>query len=163
VAEVSFERYGKPIRQERVLDEMNRCHCAVLSQARGSWASAGGGNRMLRIHCLQQWFTLSDPAVEEALDDSRAMRGLVGIDLEREPVPDATTICTFRHLLEAHQVSAQLVAWIQEYLVAARLDDEPGTIVDAPASLLPARRRISCRNEIRTCTRRRRTTSGPSA
>ena len=91
---------------------------------------------MLRIHWLQQWFTLSDPAVEEALDDSRAMRGLVGIDLEREPVPDATTICTFRHLLEAHQMSAQLVAWIQEYLVAARLDDEPGTIVDAPASLL---------------------------
>ena len=59
---------------------------------------------MLRIHCLQQWFNLSDPAVEEALYDSRAMRRFVGIDLGREPVPDETTICKFRHLLEVHRL-----------------------------------------------------------
>jgi IS5 family transposase len=58
---------------------------------------------MLRLHCLQQWFNLSDPTVEEALYDSRAMRQFVGIDLVREPVPDETTICKFRHLLEANQ------------------------------------------------------------
>ena len=44
---------------------------------------------MLRIHLLQHWFNLSDPAVEEALYDSRAMRRFVGIDLGREPVPDS--------------------------------------------------------------------------
>jgi Transposase domain (DUF772) len=49
---------------------------------------------------LQQWFNLSDPAVEEALYDSLAMRRFVGIDLGREPVPDETTMCRFRHLLE---------------------------------------------------------------
>jgi IS5 family transposase len=52
---------------------------------------------------LQPWFNLSDPAVEEALYDSRAMRGFVRIDLGREPVPDATTVCRFRHLLETHE------------------------------------------------------------
>jgi IS5 family transposase len=38
---------------------------------------------MLRIYFLQQWFNLSDPAVEEALYDSQAMRRFVGIDLGR--------------------------------------------------------------------------------
>jgi IS5 family transposase len=47
---------------------------------------------MLRIYFLQQWFNLSDPAVEEALYDSAVMRQLVGIDLGCEPVPDETTL-----------------------------------------------------------------------
>jgi IS5 family transposase len=59
---------------------------------------------MLRLHCLQQWINLSDPAVEESLYDSRAMRQFMEIDLGRAPVPDETTICTFRHLLETHQL-----------------------------------------------------------
>jgi transposase, IS5 family len=54
-----------------------------------------GVERMLRIYFLQQWFNLSDPAVEEALYDSSAMRRFVDIDLGREPVPDETTVCRF--------------------------------------------------------------------
>lgn len=46
---------------------------------------------MLRIHLLQHWFNLADAACEEALYDSAALRAFVGIDLGREPVPDATT------------------------------------------------------------------------
>jgi IS5 family transposase len=61
-----------------------------------------GVERMLHIYLLQQWFNLSDPAAEEALYDSSAMRRFVGIDLGREPVPDETTVCRFRHLLEEH-------------------------------------------------------------
>ncbi len=63
---------------------------------------------MLRIYFLQQWFNLSDPAVEEALYDSVVMRQFVGIDLGREPVPDETTVCKFRfrHLLEEHGLGA---------------------------------------------------------
>jgi IS5 family transposase len=61
-----------------------------------------GTERMLRIHFLQHRFELSDPAAEEALYDSRAMRQFVVIDLGQEPVPDETTICKFRHLLEQH-------------------------------------------------------------
>jgi IS5 family transposase len=49
--------------------------------------------RMLWIYFLQQWFNLSDPALENALYDSRAMRGFVGIDPGREPVPDDTKVC----------------------------------------------------------------------
>jgi len=59
---------------------------------------------MLRIHFLQHWLNLADPAVEEALYDSRAMREFVDIDLGREPSPDETTICKFRHRLKAHEV-----------------------------------------------------------
>ena len=44
--------------------------------------------RMLRIHFLQHWYAISDPGAEEVLYDSRAMRGFVGVDLGREPVPD---------------------------------------------------------------------------
>jgi IS5 family transposase len=57
---------------------------------------------MLRIHFLQHWFNLSDPAVEEALYESVSMREFVGIDLGREPAPDEITICKFHHLLLLH-------------------------------------------------------------
>ena len=63
-----------------------------------------GVERMLRIYFLQQWFNLSDPGLEEALYDSLVMRQFVGIDLGREPVPDETTVCKFRHLLEEHNL-----------------------------------------------------------
>jgi IS5 family transposase len=90
-----------------------------------------GVERMLRIHFLQHWFDLSDPAVEEALYDSRAMRRFVGIDLGQEPVPDETTICKFRHLLEAHNLGERLFALIREYLAEQGLKVSRGTIVDA--------------------------------
>ncbi len=61
-----------------------------------------GRARMLRIYFVQHWCNLSDPAVAEARYDSHAMRAFVGLDLGREPVPDETTVCTLRHLLEAH-------------------------------------------------------------
>ena len=139
-AEVSFEQYRKPTRRERFLDEMNRvvpwAELAaaiepVYPKAEGPGRPPVGVERMLRLHCLQQWFNLSDPAVEEALYDSRALRHFVGIDLGREPVPDETTICKFRHLLEAHQVGAQLFARIGEYLAEQGLQVNRGTIVDA--------------------------------
>ena len=121
-AEVRFEQYPKPTRRERVLDEMNRVVPwaelvatiePVYPKAEGSGRPPIGVERMLRLHCLQQWFSLSDPAVEEALYDSRALRQFVGIDLGCEPVPDETTICKFRHLLEAHQLGEQLFARIR--------------------------------------------------
>ncbi len=86
---------------------------------------------MLRIHFLQHWFSLSDPAVEEKLYDSRAMRRFVGIDLGSEPVPDETTVCKFRHLLEAHDLGEKLFALINEYLQESGLKVSTGTIVDA--------------------------------
>jgi IS5 family transposase len=71
---------------------------------------------MLPLYFLQQWFNLSDPTVEEALYDSLAMRDFVGIDLGREPVPEETTVCRFRHLLEAHDLGRQLFNQVQRHL-----------------------------------------------
>ena len=76
--------------------------------------------------------------MEEALYDSRAMRQFVGIDLGREPVPDETTICKFRHLLEAHQLGEQLFARIGTYLAAQGLTVSRGTIVDATIISAPS-------------------------
>ena len=113
-----FERFRKPTRRERFLAEMNQVVpwaelVALLEPYYPKAKSAGGRpavglERMLRIHCLQLWFDLSDPAVEEALYDSRAMRTFVGIDLGREPVPDETTVMRFRHLLEEHQLGGKI-------------------------------------------------------
>jgi IS5 family transposase len=86
---------------------------------------------MLRIYFLQHWFNLSDPAVEEALYDSQAMRRFVGIDLGREAVPDETTVCRFRHLLEEHDVGRRLFDEVQRHLAAKGLKVATGTIVDA--------------------------------
>lgn len=98
---------------------------------KGAGRRSIGIERMLRIHFLQHWFNLSDPAVEESLYDSRAMRRFVGIDLGREPVPDETTICKFRHLLEANNLGEQLFVLIGQYLDENGLKVNRGTIVDA--------------------------------
>jgi len=139
-AEVGFEKHRKPTRREQFLDDMERVVpwedlCALIDPFYPKPPGAGrrpvGLDRMLRIHFLQHWFNLSDPAAEEALYDSRAMRRFVGIDLGREPVPDETTILKFRHLLEAHDLGARLFELIGDHLDSAGLQVRTGTIVDA--------------------------------
>ena len=140
LAEEGFEKFRKPTRREQFLDEMDRIIpwrelCKVIKpfypKPKGAGRPPVGLERMLRIHFLQHWFNLSDPAVEEALYDSRAMRRFVGIDLGREPAPDETTVCKFRHLLEAHNLGDQLFVLINEYLQENGLKVSTGTIVDA--------------------------------
>src|SRR5215210_9129070 len=67
-----------------------------------------GLERMLRIYFVQQWYGLADEALEDALYDSQALRGFVGIGLNRDPVPDATTLLKFRHWLERHDLARAL-------------------------------------------------------
>ena len=102
LADGSFEKYRKKTRKEQFLEEMETIiPWQQLTEAvepfypnpQGAGRRPIGIERMLRIHFLQHWFNLSDPAVEESLYDSRAMRSFVGIDLGRERVPDETTIC----------------------------------------------------------------------
>jgi len=90
---------------------------------------------MLRIHFLQHWFNLSDPAVEEALYDSAAMRAFAGIDLAAEPAPDETTMCKFRHLLEREGLGTKLFQEVGRYLQARGMKVSSGTIVDATKQL----------------------------
>lgn len=77
------------------------------------------------------------------------MRQVVGIELGREPVPDEMTICTGRHLLEAHPAGAPLVAHIREYLAAQGLTINRGVSWMPPSSVHPVRRRIAGRCGIR--------------
>jgi IS5 family transposase len=87
--------------------------------------------RMLRIYFLQLWFNLSDPAVEEALYDSVAMRSFVGIDLGIEGAPDETTVCKFRHLLERNKLGKTLLKAVNDHLRRSGIKIATGTIVDA--------------------------------
>ncbi len=146
-AEVTFEPYRKPARRERFLDEMIRvlpwadlvaAIAPVYPMTQRPGHSPVGSERMLRLHYLQQWFNLSDPGVEEALDDSRAMRQFVGIVLSREPVLDETTIRKFRHLLEAHELGKQLFVRLGEYLAKQCLQVSRETIVDATIISAPS-------------------------
>ena len=95
-----------------------------------------GVEQMLRVYFLQQWFNLSDPAVEEALYGSLAMRRFVGIDLGREPVPDETTVCRFRHLPE--QIWAERRLTKRSGTSQSRLKIAKDTIVDATIISAPS-------------------------
>ena len=92
---------------------------------------------MLRIYFLQQWFNLSDPAAEEALYDSEAMRRFARVELGDEAVPDETTILHFRHLLEQHQLPERLFALVRGLLEQQGLLLKAGTIVDATIITAP--------------------------
>ncbi len=85
---------------------------------------------MLRIHLLQNWFSLSDPAMEEALYEITPMRQFARLTLSA-PIPEDTTIMNFRHLLEKHQLAPAIHAVINDYLQEKGLSLRQGTIVDA--------------------------------
>ncbi len=140
LSDAGFDKYRKKTRKERFLDDMEKIiPWAELAEAiepfypkpKGAGRRPIGVERMLRIHFLQHWFNLSDPAAEEVLYDSRAMRRFVGIDLGREPAPDETTVCKFRHRMERHNLGDRLFGLVNEYLRENGLKVNRGTIVDA--------------------------------
>jgi IS5 family transposase len=96
-----------------------------------------GLERMLRLYFLQQWYGLADEALEDALYDSQALRGFVGIELNRDPVPDATTVLHFRHWLERHDLTRALFDEIAAMLAERGLLMRQGTIVDATIIAAP--------------------------
>ena len=134
-----FERYTKKTRRAMFLEEMEQVVpwaklCALIEP---HYPKPGNGRRpkelekMLRIYFLQQWFNLADPAVEEALYDSATLRQFAGIDLGGEPVPDETTVCNFRHLLEKHNLGEEILGTVNLHLQAKGVRITTGTIVDA--------------------------------
>jgi transposase, IS5 family len=90
-----------------------------------------GLERMLRIYFLQQWFNLSDPGSRRRSTSRFSMRRFAGIALGREPVPDKTTGCKFRHLLERHDLGRKLFEQVHRHLDVRGLKVATGTIVDA--------------------------------
>ena len=92
---------------------------------------------MLRIHFMQQWFTLSDPAMEEALHDVPLFREFAGLSLGYR-LPDESTILRFRHLLEKHKLADQILATVNELLQRKGLMLKAGTVVDATLIAAPS-------------------------
>ena len=140
LSEAGFEKYRKRTRKEKFLEEMEgivpwgklvEVIEPYYPKPEGAGRRPIGLERMLRIHFVQHWFNLSDPGVEEALYDSRALRRFVGIDLGREPAPDETTVCKFRHLLEEQGLGKKLFEQVNEYLKEQGMAVNRGTIVDA--------------------------------
>lgn len=145
----SDAEYGgkrKQTRREVFLAEMIRVvpWAKIEGVIEPYYPKAGGGRRpyalstMLRIHCLQQWYGLSDPAMEEELYESASMRRFTGLSLAHGSVPDETTILNFRHLLERHGLSRQIFEVVKEHLQAAGVLLRQGTIVDATIIAAPS-------------------------
>ena len=143
-----FERKTKRTRKREFLDEMNLvvpwAELVSLIAPHAPAPGAKGGRppfaveTMLRIHFLQQWFNLSDPAMEEALYDMALFREFVGLDAGEDNLPDESTILRFRHLLEAHNLSSQILATVNATLAAKGLLLKSGTVVDATLIAAPS-------------------------
>ena len=90
------------------------------------------------MYCIASWLNLADEACEDALYDAAAFTDFCKADLGREGVPDATTLLSFRHLLEAHNLGATIFAKVGELLLANGLKLCSGTIVDATIIAAPS-------------------------
>ena len=92
---------------------------------------------MLRVHFLQQWFSLSDPAMEEAFFDTPLYREFAQLDAHGR-LPDESTILRFRHRLERHKLAEQILAIVNDLLTAKGLLLKAGTAVDATLIAAPS-------------------------
>lgn len=93
---------------------------------------------MLRIHFMQQWFALSDPAMEEALHDMPVFREFAGLGGWDERLPDESTILRFRHVLEKHKLAVQILQTVNDLLSAKGMMLRSGTVVDATLIAAPS-------------------------
>ena len=154
-ASAEYAMKKKRTRREKFLAEMERIVpwsrlTAVIEPLYPKSGRVGrppiGVPKMLRMYCLQQWYSLADEALEDALYDSQALRDFVGIDLSRESVPDATTLLKFRRLLQDNDLTRALLDEINAHLTYQGLLMRAGTIVDATIIAAPS----STKNEGKT-------------
>lgn len=143
MSQLSFLAIGqgqKKLKCERFLDEMKQVIpwkrlCQLIEP---SYVGKGETGRpamnlelMLKIHCLQQWYHLSDPGVEEAIYDRNSFQKFLGLDLISDAVPDETTVLNFRRLMEKHDLAKKVFKEINRHLGERGLMMKEGTIVDA--------------------------------
>ena len=138
----------KKTRKEVFLEEMNQVVpwaalvALIQPHARGAHQALGGRppfpvETMLRIHCLQLWWNLSDPAMEEELHERPLYRRFAGLEGAAR-MPDETTILRFRHLLEKHDLAPQVLGTINAGLAQHGLMLKTGTVVDATIIAAPS-------------------------
>jgi IS5 family transposase len=145
-ADLGLNLTAKRTRKREFLDEMGRVvPWAELVALVTPFAPEGRRGRppfavetMLRLHFMQQWFGLSDPAMEEALHDVPLYREFAGLDNWTTRLPDESTILRFRHLLDKHKLAAQILALINGMLRDKGLMLRAGTVVDATLIAAPS-------------------------
>lgn len=139
LSDSGFERPHKPLRREVFLTQMDRAMPwkKLARIIEPFYPKAGNGRhpypleQMLRIYCLQLWYNISDPLMEEQLYDSRTMASFAGIDLVSGKAPDETTIGNFRRLIEEHKLANRIFDAITKHLKEKGVRMSAGTIVDA--------------------------------
>ncbi|TAM11912.1 MAG: IS5 family transposase [Nevskiaceae bacterium] len=135
----------KQTRREVFLAEMDQVvpWKSLLNLIEPLYPVAGRGRHpyplatMLRIHLMQNWFGLSDPAMEEALYEVASMRQFAGLSLTRA-IPDETTILNFRRLLEVNDLAAAIFTRINAHLTRQGLLLRRGSMVDATIIAAPS-------------------------
>ena len=144
-ADLGLNLTTKRTRKREFLDQMERVvPWAALTELVSPYAPEGKRGRppfsvqtMLRIHFMQQWFTLSDPAMEEALHDTPLLREFAALSWDTR-LPDESTILRFRHLLEKHKLARQMFELVNDRLRAQGLLLKAGTVVDATLIAAPS-------------------------
>jgi len=115
----------------------------LLSLVEPVYPKAGRGRRpyplrsMLRVHCVQLFYNLSDPGMEDLLYEVESVRRFVGLRLSG-PLPDETTILNFRHLLERHDLGEVMFEEINAHLASHGHLLCRGTIIDASIIAAPS-------------------------
>ena len=144
-ADLGLNLTTKRTRKRELLAQMERVvPWAALVELVAPYAAQGHKGRppfavatMLRIHCMQQWFTLSDPAMEESLHDIALFRDFAGLGWDSR-LPDESTILRFRHLLEKNQLAEQIMGLVNELLRSKGLMLKAGTMIDATLIAAPS-------------------------
>ena len=144
-AEAEYASKRRKTRRERFLEEMDRLLPweRLEAKVRPHYHRNKTGRRpyplevMLRIHCLQLFYNLSDPLMEDSLYEIESMRRFAKLRL-RDRIPDETTILNFRHLLEKHGLGRELLDEINAHLASKGCKLSEGTIVDATLISAPS-------------------------
>ena len=143
-ATLSLDLSAKKTRKQVFLDQMDQVvPWAALVELIAPYYPEGRTGRppfslmtMLRVHFMQQWFTLSDPAMEEAFFDTPLYREFAQLQ-EFSRLPDESTILRFRHRLEKHKLAEQILSVVNELLSQRGLLIKAGTAVDATLIAAP--------------------------
>ncbi len=144
-AELEYEGKKKQTRREKFLARMEDLIPweRLEERIRPYYPQAGRGRRpyalavMLRVHCVQLFYNVSDPGMEDMLYEIESVRRFVGLRLG-DALPDETTILNFRHLLERHELGGKLMAEINAHLAEQGLRLREGTILEATIIAAPS-------------------------
>ena len=144
-AEAEYQNKKRKTRRELFLEKMDSLipWAKLEKKLRKYYPKGENGNPpyplpiMLRVHCLQLFYNLSDPAMEDALYEIESMRRFAGLRLS-DRLPDESTILRFRHFLERHKLGKVIFDTVSAQLRQQGLMMREGTIVDATIIAAPS-------------------------